>query len=117
MCDLLSELTRNCRGHPAGYSKPVTARGSVPVLVVQVGNVRMGVVQRHVAVPVAVRTGGHGVVRVVVVAIVVAVGVLVGQRFVRVQVVVRLGQVQQHHLQNLDAAIAAYRDVLNAARA
>ncbi|MFM2069680.1 MAG: hypothetical protein RLZZ584_4589, partial [Pseudomonadota bacterium] len=70
------------------------------VRVVRIGRMRMGMAPRRMGVPVAVRADGHRVVRVVVVAVVVAVGMFVLQRLVRMLVRVRLGQVQQHARQH-----------------
>lgn len=58
------------------------------VRVVRVGHVRMCVPQRVVPMPVAVFAQGHRVMPVCVVSLVVAVGVLVLQRLVRVLVAV-----------------------------
>ena len=66
------------------------------VPVVHVGRVRVAVVQRAVVVRVAVRAGGHGVVAVQVVAIVVGVGMFVIHGLVNVVVAVVFCQVDQH---------------------
>ena len=62
----------------------------------RIGHMCMRMAPRFVPVPVAVRAGGHGLVQVVVVAVVMAMGVLVLQRLVSVLMAVRFGQVQQH---------------------
>ncbi len=70
------------------------------VNVVDVGHMRVGM--RHWGMPmqVAVDARWHGIVEVVVVAIVMAVGMLVRHGFMVVSVTVRLGQVQHNASQH-----------------
>lgn len=75
---------------------------------VRIGHVGMGVFQRAVAVPVAVRTSRHWVMAVRVVVIVMGVRVLVLQRFMPVAVFVPLSQVQ-HHAANHEHAAQAHQ--------
>jgi hypothetical protein len=68
-------------------------------VIVPVVNVRhMRVAVTHGLVPVGMAVGalGHGIVMMVVVAVVVAVGVFMRQRLVFMFMVVRLGQVHGH---------------------
>ena len=67
---------------------------AVSVTVVRVGNMRMGVSQFAVLMRVAVRTLRHRVMKVKVVAVIVGMGVFMRQRFVVVQMAMRLGQMQ-----------------------
>ncbi len=66
----------------------------MPVRVVHVRHMGVGMPCRLVTVPVAVFTRRHDVVRVIVVAVVVAVRVLVLERLVLMFMSVRLRQVQ-----------------------
>jgi hypothetical protein len=79
-------------------------RSSVPVSVVHIGRVRMDMLQRRVAAPVAVRVLGHQLVPVIVVPIVVPMRVFVLQRHMLVLVAMRLSQVQHHPDQHQYAA-------------
>ena len=83
--------------HHLAHLTPQAGRSSVPVAVVHIGHVRMDMMQRLVAMAVAVRALGHRLVPVVVMPIVVPMRVFVLQRLVFVLVAVRLGQVQQRH--------------------
>ena len=73
---------------------------SMPVLVVDIRGMRMGVGDGLVEVHVAVAPLGHHVMRVRMVSIVMAVGVLVLHRLVRMFMPVALGQMQQHPRQH-----------------
>ena len=64
--------------------------------VVQIGRVGMAVSQRRVVVRVAVRSGGHRVVSVQVVTVVVGVGVFMILRLMLVAVGMVFGQMDQH---------------------
>lgn len=68
----------------------------MPVLVVDVGHMGVAVPNGLMPVPVAVGPGGHHVMRVRVVAIVVGVRVLMFECRVFVFMLVRFGQVQHH---------------------
>ena len=72
--------------------------------VVHVWHVGVRMTQRLVPVSVAVCTGGHGVVRVRVVPVVVAVRLFMLQRFMRMLVSVGLGQTQHDAGQHQQAA-------------
>ena len=83
---------------------PQAGRASVPVSVVHIGHMRMNMVQRLVAMAVAVRTFGHRLVPVIVVPIVVPMRVFVLHGFVSMLVAVRLRQVQHDPDQHQYAA-------------
>ena len=72
--------------------------------VVRVRHMGMHVLQRLMPVAVAVFTCRHGIVGVLVMPVVVAVGVFVLQRLVLVLVAMGLGQVQHHASQHQHAA-------------
>ena len=76
----------------------------MPVGVVCVRHMGMRMLQRHMLVTVAVFACRHGVVHMVVVAVIVPVGVLVLQRFMGMRVAVGFGQVQDHAGQHQRAA-------------
>jgi heme/copper-type cytochrome/quinol oxidase subunit 2 len=76
----------------------------VAVRVMRIRYVRMHMPQRLVTMPVAVRSGRHRNMHMVMVAIVVAVRVLVFHHVVFMLVAVRLRQVQHHPCQHQGAA-------------
>lgn len=75
----------------------------VAVTVLRVGNVGMSMLQLGVVVQVAVCASRYGVVTMQVVAVVMGVGMLVRQRFMFMQMAMRLSQMQRHTRQH-DAA-------------
>ncbi len=72
--------------------------------VVGIRHMRMAVLDGLVLVCMAVRTIGHGVVGMVVVAVVMAVRMLVQQGSVQMCMAMRFGQVQHHASQHQSAA-------------
>lgn len=75
-------------------------RGSVPVLMVNIGGVGMCMGDRVMHVPVTVTALRHHIVGVGVVSVIVTVGMLMSQCLVRMLMSVALSQMQEHTCQH-----------------